>query len=45
MFANDTMVNGLISKITTQLKNAQKIYIDISPKKTFRWLMGNTINY
>lgn len=25
MFANDAMVKGLISKITTQLENGQKI--------------------
>ena len=49
IFADDATDKGLISKIykqliqpvtkkqTTQLKNGQKTYTDISPKKTYRW--------
>ena len=48
IFANDVIDRGLISKIysswgltsskqITQSKNKQNTYIDISPKKTYRW--------
>ena len=52
VFANEATNKGLISKIykqiqtiskirkTTQSKNGWKIYIDISPKKTYRWPRG-----
>ena len=52
VFANEATDKGLISKIykqiqtiskirkTTQSKNGWKIYIDISPKKTYRWPRG-----
>ena len=54
IFANEATDKGLISKLrnmscsfieekyTTQSKNGQKLYIDISPKKTDRWPKRNT---
>ena len=52
VFANDMADKGLISKINKQLiqlsnnqkkkklNNGQKTWIDIFPKKTYRWLKG-----
>ena len=52
IFANDGTDKGLITKIykqltqlnkkkqTTQSKTGQKTYINISPKKTYRWPTG-----
>ena len=52
IFANDVTNKGLVFKIYNQfiplnsiktnnpIKNEQKTYIDISPKKTYRWPRG-----
>ena len=52
IFANDISGKGLLSKIlkelmqlnilknATQLKNRQRLQIDIFPKKTYRWATG-----
>ena len=45
IFANDVtdkdlQLVQLNKNQTTQLKNGQKTLIDISPKMTYRWLVG-----
>ena len=52
LFANKSAIKGLSSKIykllmqlnmkqTTQSRNGCKVYIDASPKKTYRWPTGS----
>ena len=49
-FMSESVMNNLIaSKQTTHSKNGQKTWIDISSKRTYRWLIGtkmfNTTSY